>query len=227
MNHTCEISEFTGFAHWKNVIIERVSTEENIPFAKTYDRFADSSDYHLPGFKLFSDAHHPNLRGYCIMADEISQKVSILYGEKIKQQLTPEIVAAHFKFDQEFYKGVYTHLIEWYIYESLGTEERKERLRRLNFYLNKYKELGSSDNTIILWEIIIGLLEKNKDIFIENLHKLDSLPVRDKNDLLQRLKVAFRNKPYGSLDLKKILSNWQMDNEADRKAKDEILKQLP
>ena len=227
LNYACEIQGYLGFSHWKNAIIERVANEEKITVAHTYDRFADSSEHRLVGYNLINDAHHPNLKGYCIMADEISRQVSKLYGDKIINNISPEIIATRFKFDDDFCRGVYYRLIEWFIFECVETQEREIRLSRLKFYLDKYEQLGSSDSIIIVWKMLIGVLENNRDLFVENLHAMNALQNKDKVALLHRLQVAFIDKPDYRNELRAIILKWPMNSESDKQTRNDVLAQLP
>ncbi|MDB5283431.1 MAG: hypothetical protein JWO06_2506 [Bacteroidota bacterium] len=225
LNRAPEIHSYIGFARWKNKIIEQVAAEENIPVAHVFNRLMDSSEHQLLGYNLINDAHHPNLKGYCLMADEISQEVSKLYGDKIKRVLTPEIVEEHFKFDDKFYASVYYRLVEWFIFECVETQERDLRMARLKFYLAKYEGLDPKNNILFLWKAIIAVLENNQQSFLENFNRLEQS--NEKESLLNRLRAAFEDKPGFRTELKSIVEKWQLNNAGDIKLQKDFVAQLP
>jgi hypothetical protein len=220
-----EINIYIGFARWKNAIIERVCKEEQVPVAHVFNRFLDSSEHRILGYNLINDAHHPNLKGYCIMGDELSREVSKLYSENIKKQLTPESVAEHFGFDDEFYSRVYFRLTEWFIFEVCETQEREIRLARLKYYKTKYEQLKPHDEVIILWNMLIAVLSNNQKSFKEIINSPAFHENKDK--LLLRLQGAFQDKPGYAQELKNIMSQWEWDNENDNGLSKEFLSQLP
>ncbi|MDB5283620.1 MAG: hypothetical protein JWO06_2695 [Bacteroidota bacterium] len=225
INQAPEISNYLGFARWKNDIIEKVALDENVPVAHCFNRFLDSSEHRLPGYDLIDDAHHPNLRGYCIMANEISSEISKIYGDKIRQRLSPSDVVKEFKFSSESFAHSYYRLTEWYIFECLKTKERDARLSRLKFYCSKYEGLNPDDGIILIWKSLEATMGEDQQLFLQSFRKLDKR--KDKKDILDRLKSGFSDKPQYRQELRSIVLSWSWHQEADIKLRDEFIAQLP
>lgn len=186
-----------------------------------FDRFRDSSEHGLVGYNLINDAHHPNLQGYCIMANELSKQVSNLYNEPIRFALSPEDVAARFRFDNEFYGGTYFKLIEWFIYASLQTEDRSLRLDRIRLYMRKYAEYKKEDSNLMLWRLVVTILENDRNAFFAELHTVKSSGKSE--EILDRFYSAFENEPFHST-IKTIIASWKWDNEQQKAEAVEFLK---
>lgn len=217
-----EINIYIGYADWKNKIIAKVASEEHIPVAPTCDRFIDSSEHGLIGYNLINDAHHPNLKGYSIMANLLTKEVSELYSEPIKRQpLTPDNIAHDFKFDSTFYSGVYFRLTEWFIFEVFETQEREIRLSRLKFYLNKFESYAPGDEISVLWHLIVALQEKNEKDFFTWLHRMSTC--QRKKELLERFQAVFKIKQYDA-EVVETIKSWKPANASEAKMVDELLK---
>ncbi len=218
-----EINNYLGFAEWKNKIIEKVANEEHAAVAKIFDRFCDSSENHILGYDLINDAHHPNLKGYCIMANAFCDEISRLYSEPKPPEFKPNDISKRFAFTNAFYSNVYYKLVEWYIYNLFNTEVRDERINRLRFYLHLYEGLNPDDELIVLWNLIVCILEKDKLQFAKQLHRFNAC--ERKKELLNRWQRAFQNERY-VLQIKKIIEPWIPENANERKWKEELLSAL-
>ncbi len=223
LNSLQDKNNYLGYTPWKNRIIEKVSNEEKVPMIFLFDRFRDSSGYGLVGYRLINDAHHPNLEGYCIMANELSQQVSNLYNEPIHFVLSPENVAAHFGFDNEFYGGTYFKMIEWFIYASLQTEDRSLRLERIHFYMKKYAGYKGEDSNLMLWRLVVTVLENDRNAFFTELHTVKSSGKSE--EILDRFYSAFESEPFHST-IKTIITGWKWDNEQQKAEASEFLKEM-
>lgn len=210
LNSLPETSNYSGFAPWKNRLIERVANEEQVAFARTFDRFCDASQFGLVGHNLINDAHHPNLKGYCIMANAISEHVSRLYQQPVVNNLTPESVEKYFQFDTTFYSGVYFRLTEWYIFKALDTEMHNERLSRIKLYADKYFALKKDEESKLLWQLLISVIEKSPHHFANTLTQLNAH--QKKEQLLGRLENIFSNAHYNK-KIKQTILPWKGNKE--------------
>ncbi len=221
LNSLSENDDYLGYTPWKNRIIEKVAAEEKVPVIRLNELFQNASEDCLVGYNLINDAHHPNLQGYCIMANELSQQVSNLCNEPIHLVLNPESAAAHFGFDNEFYGGTYFKMIEWFIYASLQTEDRSLRLERIRFYMQKYAVYKGEDSNLMLWRLVVTVLENDGNAFLAALHKVKS---SDNNDeISDRFYSAFHDEPFHTT-IRGIITTWKWDNEQQKAEVDEFLK---
>ncbi|MDB5284835.1 MAG: hypothetical protein JWO06_3910, partial [Bacteroidota bacterium] len=214
-------STYTGYANWKNKIIERVTSEEGICLLRTFDRFMDSAEHGLIGHNLIIDAHHPNLKGYCILQTELSNAVGITYHEKVKRVISLETLPRDFELDSDFYAGVYYRLAEWYMYRAFMTEEREIRLSKMKYYVNAYERLKPGEDIGILWGLAISILESDEKAFWIDISRLDNC--KNKPLLLTRFHNAFKYNPEVSQKITAAVSGWHSINESQNKTLDELI----
>lgn len=216
-----EISGYIGYAHWKNEILSEVANQKDVALAKTFDRFVDSSEHGLVGYNLINDAHHPNLRGYCIMSREYAREISVLYHEPIKRAISEDIVKREFGFDEAFMNGVYFKQVEWFIYETLETKMRTNRLRRLLYYKEKYKAINPTDETVLLWEPIVAIITKDEPSFISCIQKIEKS--ERKQEFIQRLQDGFGTGTYRD-EFRETIGRFVLKEETDSAFVKELLK---
>jgi len=220
LNKSPEISVYNGYAAWKNNILSKVATEENVALAHTYDRFIDSSEYGLLGYNLINDAHHPNLKGYYILSRELAKAAGKLYNEPIKQTISPETVAAKFKFDSAFYADVYTALTEWFIYKTFDTKIRDARIGRLQYYMSQYESYKPGDELPEIWKLFVAVLRNQPEDFMNHLRKIGNSP--RKEELFKRFMEGCNHTPKKEA-IRKTIMAWELPSKSDSLLRKELL----
>lgn len=144
-----ESNSYTGYANWKNQIIESISKKNGSICLPFYQRLADSSANGIIGNNFIWDAHHPNIKGYVILGRLLAEAVSEKYNYPLKRVINDSIVINNFDLDNVFWSDVYKQSTEWYIWECFQTKYRLQRLERLKELLFTFKQLSSTDNMIV------------------------------------------------------------------------------
>ncbi len=204
---------YIGYSAWKNKIIEQVCKEEAAELVKTYDVFSDSSDHKLIGYNLINDAHHPNLKGYCLMANEVAKCLSAVYGLDIVKPINSENVSQDFELDSAFYAGVYFKLAEWFLFEVFETKVRENRIDRLRLYIQTYRSIAPNDKSPFLWEILLAIAENNPREFIKCARLIHE--TNREKEFLGRFQNTFNSARFW--EVRVTLSNWTFEHNEDEK----------
>ncbi|HXT01496.1 MAG TPA: hypothetical protein VN915_12540 [Elusimicrobiota bacterium] len=71
----------------QNELVRRLAREYAIPLVD-FERIAERASPHgLPGDGLFSDGHHPNLKGYALLSNALAEAVAGAFGERVRAPL--------------------------------------------------------------------------------------------------------------------------------------------
>ena len=71
----------------QNDYIRRLAVSESIPLVDTVDLFARHSPHGIVGDELFSDGHHPNVRGYVLLSSAYAERLSEAFHEPLRRSI--------------------------------------------------------------------------------------------------------------------------------------------
>lgn len=149
---------------WQNKLIEDLSKEYNIGFADTYRYYEQATPNGLIGYNLIMDAHHPNLKGYILMAQAFADELERITGETIKRGNPTETdIIRYFKFNSGNEFDVYFSRFLWLCGHSEFAAEPEERIKKAEEYMEKAKDLFPDDPRVSLGYFIFETINGNKD----------------------------------------------------------------
>lgn len=148
----------------QNRTIRRLAEEKKIELADVKKAFEEESPHGLMGYNLFIDAHHPNIRGYIIMAREFAKKIKAVTGCDIRNtEVTRQAVIKDFKFSDADLFRVYISRVQWFCSIAENGNEREERLKRAEYYLDKAVELDPDNPLVYLWRFMLASFRKDEE----------------------------------------------------------------
>jgi tetratricopeptide (TPR) repeat protein len=116
--------------------IRRLARRWGAALADSRAAFEAASPQGLPGYDLFCDAHHPNLRGYLVLAASFAREVSRVLGEPVARPgLTEAEVREEAGFAKSDEQGVSASRFLWFCGESFHRRDPRETLRMARHYL--------------------------------------------------------------------------------------------
>lgn len=122
----------------QNEIIKMAGIEYKAGFVDALSIFEENSKNGLIGYNLCGDAHHPNLKGYILLAKGFARELGDIYGNKPERtDLSEKEVTEHFNFTDDDIFYVYTHNLKWLLAETSGDIYRKESIERARYYLEQ------------------------------------------------------------------------------------------
>lgn len=106
-----------------NTTIREFIEQNNVALADTETIFINKAKNNIPSSDLFSDGHHPNLKGYILMCYEFAHQIKKLTGQKlIHNKLSSQELTKAYNFSKSRYIKVYITNIIWLTKESLNNE---------------------------------------------------------------------------------------------------------
>lgn len=158
-----DIGDIVRPSRWQNNIIRDLAQEYNIGLVDTIQIFEGNSPFGLLGYNLMSDAHHPNLEGYVLLAKSFAEEMEKILGQRIsKRHPGSKEIAKYFNFSEEDFLKMYISRAEWLCFESLAIYDKEERLIWAEDYLKKAEDIKKTPDTYF-WRLIIAILRKDKD----------------------------------------------------------------
>lgn len=156
---------------WQNEVIRRLAREYDIELSDSSSIFEEDSPDEIPGDNLFVDAHHPNLRGYILMARGFAREMEKVTGERIaRPDVTPEEIMEHFGFGDKDLFGVFIDRSGWFIGHATLVHDKEERLRKAEYFLQRAEEFDRDNTNIYFFHFFIALLREDRE---EALYWLD------------------------------------------------------
>jgi tetratricopeptide (TPR) repeat protein len=119
--------------------------------------FEAASDHGLPGYDLFMDAHHPNLKGYLLLAEGFAGQISRLYGAPVARRLSESGLSREFGFTREDERDAYATRFMWFCGESSHNADHDEALRRARHYLECAERLYG--HPLAAYRLLLALLQ--------------------------------------------------------------------
>jgi tetratricopeptide (TPR) repeat protein len=133
----------------QNEAIKRIAVEHKVSFVDTFSSFEKTADNALIGYNLFGDAHHPNLKGYILLAGGFAEELGKIYNVKpAREKPSEEEIKNYFGFDNDDMFVVYMHNIKWLLAEASKDVYRRDSIERAKYYLAKAKENYESSPSI-------------------------------------------------------------------------------
>jgi tetratricopeptide (TPR) repeat protein len=121
----------------QNEAIRRLAARFKTGLADPRTDFARAAPDGLPGYDLFLDAHHPNLRGYLVLASSFAREISRMLGEPVARPvLTEAEVRQEAGFTESGELGVYSSRFLWFCGEAWQRVDPREPLRMARRYMN-------------------------------------------------------------------------------------------
>ena len=81
----------------QNALIRRLAEEHGLPLVDGLAAFEHASPHGIPGIDLFADGHHPNLRGYWVLASAAADTLAETLDAELSSSLPdPEAIAVRF-----------------------------------------------------------------------------------------------------------------------------------
>ncbi|MFA6092700.1 MAG: hypothetical protein WCU88_13260 [Elusimicrobiota bacterium] len=116
--------------------IRRVALRCGAALADSRAVFEAAAVHGLPGRDLFTDAHHPNVRGYLLLAGSFARSLSRLYGVPlVLGRLTEAEVREKTGFSRQDQDEVYASRFIWFCGEAYHRGDPEETLRTARRYL--------------------------------------------------------------------------------------------
>jgi len=126
--------------------------------------FEENSPHGLLGYNLLIDAHHPNLKGYILLARGFAKRIEEMYGQKIvRDNLTEEEILSHFDFTKDELFKVYISRCKWLIAFGSMDVDKEENLNMAEHFLMKAKEIDKNNKEIALLYFVLSLLRDDRE----------------------------------------------------------------
>jgi hypothetical protein len=98
--------------------------------------FEAAADHGLPGYELFVDAHHPNLRGNLLLAESFARQVArVLNNPILRHGLSETDIRRELGFSDRDLRDVYANRFIWFCGESSDRADPAPTLRMAERYL--------------------------------------------------------------------------------------------
>lgn len=123
--------------------------------------FAAASPHGLPGYDLFLDAHHPNLRGYLIIAGGFARQASrLLNTPVVHAQVAEAELKSEAGFSPEDERGVCTSLFMWFCGEAGHGCDKEEALGRAGHFLALAERMSGRQEPV--YRLLLALLRQDR-----------------------------------------------------------------
>lgn len=130
----------------QNDLIRRLANEYRVPLVDTDRRFRAASPDGIPGNELFSDGHHPSLRGYRLMADSYAQAVTRVFRQPpIRAFDASEDPCQTLVCSLEVQASAHVAAANWRIAASVRHPDPREALAAASQHLQRAIELVPND----------------------------------------------------------------------------------
>lgn len=188
----------------QNDVIRKSARKYNIGLVDSAERFENNSPNGLVGYNLFMDPHHPNLKGYILLAKGfISGLEKIMSIKVLVSNPSQEDVIKYFHFDTEDYFSAYVSLTGWFCGEASHFNPRREMLKMAEFYLKKAELIHPNRPEVFWGHLMISVLKKKKEEAVYWLNKGEFL---EQNKAMLR-KTSWMKNLFEELHLPDVLWN--------------------
>lgn len=125
-----------------NEIIKNFASTKNIPLSDTSLRMQDAASNNLPGYDLFTDATHPNIKGYLILAYGFAEQITALTGQAPSyKKLSPEAISQRHNITDDDMLKAYAISTFWLMQaEDFSNDENiyavQQNLKKIKSYLS-------------------------------------------------------------------------------------------
>lgn len=141
--------------------IRRLAARFGAGLADARADFAAAAPQGIPGYDLFFDAHHPNLRGYLVLAGSFARELSRLLGEPVPRPvLTETEVMAETGFSAREMGGVYASRFLWFCGEAYHRVDPREPLRMARRYLDMAEKSGG--RPLPAYRFLLALVSRDR-----------------------------------------------------------------
>jgi len=153
-------------ATWKNKMIREVAISTGAFFVEPLPIFHQRSPRGIADYSLFMDAHHPNINGYIILANEFCKALKKIYGiEDSKTEFTYEEIINDFRITREDLILYDLKSVAWHVDLSTETSEPAERIATAERFLEKVKSTDPRSSEVVVYEAIIAVLKNDLQQF--------------------------------------------------------------
>jgi tetratricopeptide (TPR) repeat protein len=160
--------------------IRRQALLAGAALADTRALFEASAEQGVPGYDLFMDAHHPNLRGYLLLAESFARPVSIAMGTPVRRERISEAeLRRETGFSQSDQRSVYSSRFLWFCGEAYHRVDPSDALRSARRYLD-LAEAGASP--LPAFRFLLALVARDRAAVGRSLAEEDSIR-RDRESL--------------------------------------------
>jgi tetratricopeptide (TPR) repeat protein len=161
--------------------IRRLAARCGAALADSRAVFAAAAPQGLPGYDLFMDAHHPNLRGYLLLARAFAREISrLLDAPVVRGGLSEAEVRSESGFSARDESGVAATRFLWFCGEAFHRGDPEEPLRMARRYLGQ-AERGTG-RRLPAYRFLLALLARDRAGVARSLVDQDAIR-RDRENL--------------------------------------------
>jgi hypothetical protein len=185
----------------QNALIRRLAAEYSVPLVDGVAAFERDAAHGIPGNDLFADGHHPNLRGYWLLASACAQRLAEKTGAALSGSLpTAESVAVRFALGSPQLGRAHVGAGTWLIATSAHHPWPVDRMALAEQHFRA--AIGAGDELSAWLGVALSQAARNGG-FLRSSDNLDllarstvfytnqlSVGARDRADLLARLRDA-------------------------------------
>ena len=140
--------------------IRRLARSTGAALADSRALFEAAAAHGLPGYDLFMDAHHPNLRGYLLLAESFARQIArVLDVPVLRGELSEADVRRELGFSERWQRDVYATRFIWFCGEASYRADPAEALRMAQRYL-ELAEHGYG-HRLPAYRFLLALLERD------------------------------------------------------------------
>jgi len=152
----------------QNEAIRRLAAQRGVALSDAQALFSSAAPHGLPGYELFMDAHHPNLRGYLLLARGFADQAARLLGAAVvRPDLSQAQLEAESAFSQADQQAVYASRFIWFCGEAYERAGRDETLAMAARYLDLV-ERGAGHKSPA-YRFLLALLERDAPMVVQQL----------------------------------------------------------
>ncbi|MBI5240141.1 MAG: hypothetical protein HY926_06690 [Elusimicrobia bacterium] len=161
--------------------IRRLAARFGTGLADTRAAFAAAAPQGLPGYDLFFDAHHPNLRGYLVLAESFARELGRVLGEPVaRPDLSEAEVRTETGFSGRELGGIYGSRFLWFCGEAYHRVDPRHPLRMARRYLELAEKEGG--RPLPAYRFLLALVARDRPALERALAGRDALR-RDRGSL--------------------------------------------
>lgn len=166
-------------ATWKSDAIRETALANNAYLIEPLPVFEKLSSRGITDYELFMDAHHPNIKGYQVLADEFGKAIARIYHIPDKKDCTSEQILNSFNIQNSDECTFYLRSAIWHICLCSATNEPAERIISASDFLEKARQVDPTNPEIIIYGGVVSLLKKDLDEF-KQIMSIDSVWLNNK-----------------------------------------------
>lgn len=145
----------------QELAVRRAARRHGAALTDSRALFAAASPQGLPGYELFLDAHHPNLRGQLIIARGFARQASrLLNTPLVRPQVSEAELKSEAGFSPEDERGVCTSLFMWFCGEAGHGCDKDDALDRAGHYLGLAERMSGRQEPV--YRLLLALLRRDR-----------------------------------------------------------------